>query len=123
MSDHAAFWSAVAAAPDDDLPRLIYADWLDERGDVRGEFIRLQIAEARGAATADEVARADAWGRQHAHEWAGGVAEHALVWEFRRGFVDRVIMNAGEFLTCGDPLLAAHPVRRLTLIGAATRTE
>lgn len=26
---------------DDDTPRLVYADWLDDRGDRRGEFLRL----------------------------------------------------------------------------------
>jgi uncharacterized protein (TIGR02996 family) len=44
MSDDAAFLRAITAAPDDAAPRLVYADWLDERGDPRGEFIRLQTA-------------------------------------------------------------------------------
>lgn len=48
MTDHATFLRAIIAAPDDDLPRLVYADYLDERGDPRGEFIRLQIALANG---------------------------------------------------------------------------
>jgi uncharacterized protein (TIGR02996 family) len=43
----AEFLAAVIAAPDDDNPRLIAADWLDERGDVRGEFIRVQVELAR----------------------------------------------------------------------------
>lgn len=46
-ADHAAFLAAVVAAPADDLPRLVYADWLDERGDPRGEFIRVQVELAR----------------------------------------------------------------------------
>jgi uncharacterized protein (TIGR02996 family) len=42
--DHAAFLRAVVAEPDDDRPRLIFADWLDERGDgLRASFIRWQI--------------------------------------------------------------------------------
>lgn len=48
MSDEReAFERAVVASPDDDTVRLVYADWLDERGDPRGEFIRVQIALAR----------------------------------------------------------------------------
>jgi uncharacterized protein (TIGR02996 family) len=40
----AAFLAAVCAAPDDDAPRLIYADWLEEQGDShRAELIRAQI--------------------------------------------------------------------------------
>ena len=36
------FIAAILANPDDDVPRLVYADYLDERGDPRGEFIRVQ---------------------------------------------------------------------------------
>ena len=44
MSDREAFVSAVAANPADDLPRLVFADWLDENGDSeRAEFVRTQI--------------------------------------------------------------------------------
>ncbi len=38
MSDEAAFLAAIAAAPADALPRLVYADWLEERGDNRAEL-------------------------------------------------------------------------------------
>lgn len=27
----------------DDLPKLVYADWLDERSDIRGELIRVEV--------------------------------------------------------------------------------
>lgn len=46
--DEAALLKAVCAAPDDDLPRLVYADWCDEQGrHVRADFIRSQIELAR----------------------------------------------------------------------------
>lgn len=45
--DEAAFVAAICAAPADDTPRLVFADWLDERGgamnQARAEFIRSQI--------------------------------------------------------------------------------
>jgi uncharacterized protein (TIGR02996 family) len=45
MSDAAAFLRAIIAEPADDLPRLVYADWLDEHGEPeRAEFIRVQCA-------------------------------------------------------------------------------
>lgn len=37
---------AIIEAPADDLPRLVFADRLDEMGDPRGEFIRVQIDRA-----------------------------------------------------------------------------
>ena len=35
-----AFWSAIAEAPQDELPRLIFADWLEEHNDPRGLLLR-----------------------------------------------------------------------------------
>jgi uncharacterized protein (TIGR02996 family) len=44
MSDEAALLSAIIHHPDEDTPRLAYADWLDENDDPdRAEFIRVQI--------------------------------------------------------------------------------
>lgn len=47
-----AFLQAIIDRPDDDTPRLIFADWLDERGRPgdadRAEFIRLQCACGMG---------------------------------------------------------------------------
>ncbi len=45
-SDRLALLKAILAAPDDDLPRLVFADWLEENGTsdadaARVEFIRL----------------------------------------------------------------------------------
>jgi uncharacterized protein (TIGR02996 family) len=37
LSDEAAFLNAILANPEDDAPRLVYADWLDERGDPASE--------------------------------------------------------------------------------------
>jgi uncharacterized protein (TIGR02996 family) len=43
-----AFRRTILAHPEDDAPRLVYADWLDEQGDAeRAEFIRLQVRFSR----------------------------------------------------------------------------
>ena len=58
-----AFLQRIRAFPDDDAPRLVFADWLDEQGDPRGEFIRVQIALAQldreKAAAGDRPLRPD----------------------------------------------------------------
>lgn len=44
MTDRAALEAAVLAHPDDDTPRLVFADWLDDHGEPeRAELIRCQI--------------------------------------------------------------------------------
>jgi uncharacterized protein (TIGR02996 family) len=50
MPDAESFVAAIAANPADDLPRLVFADWLDENGDpARAGFIRdhVQLAKLR----------------------------------------------------------------------------
>lgn len=43
-----AFIAAIVASPDDDLPRLVYSDWLEEHGQSdRAEFIRVQCELAK----------------------------------------------------------------------------
>lgn len=58
----APFIAAILADPDNDQPRLVYADWLEEQGDPdgRGEFIRVQVelAKMRVEPDADEFFRA-----------------------------------------------------------------
>lgn len=54
MTDHTPFLATIARDPADMGPRLVYADWLEERGDPRGEYIRLAIELAhKGPVTQD----------------------------------------------------------------------
>lgn len=48
MTDRAAFVAAIEAAPADDAPPLVYADWLDEHGEPEeAELIRVQVRLGR----------------------------------------------------------------------------
>jgi uncharacterized protein (TIGR02996 family) len=42
----ATFLAAIRDDPEEDGLRLVFADWLEEQGDTRGEFIRVQCALA-----------------------------------------------------------------------------
>src|SRR5687768_2116425 len=53
----AALLAAVLAAPEDDAPRLVYADHLQANGDPRGELIAVQCDLARIAPSEDTEAR------------------------------------------------------------------
>ena len=54
MHDDAAFIRAICESPGYDLPRLVYADYLEETGRAeRAEFIRLQIEIAAGDSLCD----------------------------------------------------------------------
>jgi uncharacterized protein (TIGR02996 family) len=117
-----AFLAAVLADPDDDAPRLIYADWLDEHGlGKRAELIRVQIALA-GLGSKDERRtelrrRERRLLRRHATHWAAPLGP---VWEysFHRGFVESVTYGASLFLSRGADLFTHAPIRSLRLLNA-----
>jgi uncharacterized protein (TIGR02996 family) len=67
-----AFLEAVLAEPEDDLPRLVYADWLEEQADDLGAFIRLDCELARRPE--GDPARAELSARRDALFLAGGGA-------------------------------------------------
>jgi uncharacterized protein (TIGR02996 family) len=81
-------FAAVYAHPDDDSPRAVLADYLQERGDPRGEFIALQLARPRDAPPSRRETDLLRRGRR---EWLGAIAP--LVVDSRpayeRGFVAR----------------------------------
>jgi uncharacterized protein (TIGR02996 family) len=123
MDHHAAFLSAILEAPDDDTPRLIYADWLEERGDPRAEFIRIQCELAR--LPDDDERRTDLEATEarllaeHAKGWAGPIRRWARHWSFRRGFVEGIKIRTGAFLVRADELFAAAPIRHVQLVHSA----
>jgi len=99
-----------AARPDDDAPRLAWADLV---GGERGELVVLQCDLARGGLAPAEVARRRRREREllaaHGVAWAGDLTHAASRWSFRRGFVEaaRVTRNAGDAPFAEHPLLAS----------------
>lgn len=83
MSDEAGLLSAIREAPADDLPRLVYADWLEDQGrHERGELIRLQLALARGIAWV----QLNCWPtRLPSGQYVWRYAPHQLIGRLREG--------------------------------------
>jgi uncharacterized protein (TIGR02996 family) len=95
MTHEEAFLADILAHPDDDAPRLILSDWLDENGQPeRAEFIRVQCRLAAGVA--DHEQRLDLKARQrelllrHGPDWLGPFRGAFASTDFVRGFVERV---------------------------------
>src|SRR5262245_40508728 len=118
-----AFLRSILASPDDDAPRLVYADWLDENGDPnRAEFIRLQIRLARSPAGdpdyAELKARADDLGRTHHVEWLNQLPHWPSVhWEiFVRGFISAARFDTPDaFFESARDVFRAAPIAEVRL--------
>jgi uncharacterized protein (TIGR02996 family) len=126
MSIEDAFLHDILAHPDDDAPRLIYADWLDEHNDPRGEFIRIQCVLAQ---LSDEDPRR--WPleqreqqllRDQRGKWLPkDIADARCV--FRRGFVEEVTLYVHDFLSVFERLLERFPLQYICLRGPINSAE
>jgi uncharacterized protein (TIGR02996 family) len=122
-----AFLQAILEAPEDDTPRLVYADYLEERGDPRGEFIRVQCALANESEDSPRLqqlrAREEELLEAHRAAWLAplGLPERDCV--FHRGFVDEVQLGLAEFVARGVELVSRTPLRRLRLAHSSNADE
>ncbi|WP_166831394.1 TIGR02996 domain-containing protein [Thalassoroseus pseudoceratinae] len=127
------FFQAVLADPDDLIPRLVYADWLDEQGDPRGEFIRVQCELAdmpeTNARRRALLTRQSELLHQHKQKWHAEVHRyfdrsvfHERVskrkkgwirnWRFGRGLVEHVSIGS-EALEHPNELFGVGPLQSL----------
>ena len=124
MPEERHFLAAIRKNPDDRLPRLVYADWLDENGDpARAEFIRLQIGRENGTLPTVIDTRERVLLEALGEKWLaplrqpggplGTQKSHA---EFRRGFVEKVWLPGREFARHAERLFSLAPVNELRLI-------
>ena len=47
MTDEEPFIRAIVDSPGDEIPRLVYADWLEERGDPRAAYLQAELEAVR----------------------------------------------------------------------------
>src|SRR5437660_8265567 len=94
--EHPGLLAAVIADIDDDAPRLVYSDWLEENGDLdRAQFIRAQCALA-SQSPADPMAVQH---RVHMAELAAMLRGRSLVGKLPRGvgFGDRLDPDPDDY--------------------------
>ncbi|MBL8796660.1 MAG: TIGR02996 domain-containing protein [Planctomycetia bacterium] len=121
MNHETGLVESVLESPDDDAPRLVYADWLEERGDPRAEFIRVQCAAARLPADDLRLPGLQARAKQllaHARDWSAPLGLEPEACEFRRGFVEAVEVATDRFLERPDALFHSAPIRQIHFLHA-----
>ena len=106
--------AAIVESPEDDAPRLVYADWLLAAGDRYGELI---VASLEYAQRPEDLAlKRRVAGLISAHKSAvlGGLPVSKPA--FHRGFVDAAQINAKAFLELGPTLFERLPLLRELII-------
>jgi carbon storage regulator CsrA len=119
-AEELAFVKSVLDSPDDEGIRLIFADWLQDHDDPRGEFIHVQCRLARLPNHDEQRSSLEKRERllwsQYERLWRAhlpGVLRQA---PFRRGFVESADLEVKEFLTNAVDIFASSPLRRLRVL-------
>jgi uncharacterized protein (TIGR02996 family) len=135
MTDHDALLAAVLALPEDDLPRLVLADWLEETGHpanaARAAFVRAQVAAERlPPGSAERAALEERSGelfRAYGAGWNRQLPEW-VSWQdtevgYRRGFVEELSTTPLRLFRDGGGLFAVAPVRTVRLRAQTIRSS
>jgi uncharacterized protein (TIGR02996 family) len=121
MTDQEALLAAILAEPDEDTPRLAYADWLDENGQPdRAAFVRAQIEAARAEPFSKQARAAqkqsDELLEKNRDAWTDSIRDRVQDCDFGRGFVEHVTAGAFGFRENASALFDTHPIRSLRLV-------
>lgn len=119
MTSTNVFLAEIKADPDADAPRLIFADWLEERGDPLGEFIRLQCLQPRLLSRPQRCAvatRCDDLQRRFGHRWIGFNVPRSFHLRFRRGFPEQARLSGAVLVgPNGHRVLGIEMLRELRI--------
>ncbi len=114
-----AFLDEVIDNPTEDDARLIYADWLEEQGNPRGEFIRVQCEMAQTNSLDphyfDLLEQSEELLDEHRDEWAAELKQDVRKAVFHRGFIDTITVRARAFHKEAAELFRATPIHWLRL--------
>jgi uncharacterized protein (TIGR02996 family) len=111
------FLKEISAHPDDDHPRLVFADWLEEQGDPRGEFIRVQCALAAAAVDSPERQSLETLDRRMLAEVRPTVLARLKPLgvgdvRFSRGFVEKALVQGNGLVGRTSLLYQEAPALR-----------
>jgi uncharacterized protein (TIGR02996 family) len=123
MNDDEPFIERVLARRASDEPRLEYAARLEQRGDPRGEFIRLQCERARLPPDNPQFEAVRAREREllglHESSWSAPISDWAKNWHFERGFIQGIAIDVHAFVEHMDELFTHAPISTVKLLGEA----
>ena len=130
MTDEDALIRAIIAAPADDAPRLVYADWLDERGQtLRANLIRGQIAgkwfglKPRGLRSMFPYVNVNTPIRLDRDNPINPLLSPGRAVFVRRGFIDEVRVRWATWQRIGPEVAARNPVRYVGIRGVGIESS
>lgn len=124
VPEESPLFQEILAHPHDRELRLVFADWLEEQGDPRGQLVRLQCqleSMARSEAGYSRQ-RAKAGKLERQHGGFGNLAQVAIAkTELRGGFVERVEVTPARWIKHAGEIIRTTPLRDLRLKGKSAK--
>lgn len=137
LSDREALLSSIITNPDDDVARLVYADWLQEHGEEdRAEFIRVQIELAKTPDNFKEIkSSCRYWGLKSIRSSQSHIRrckncqyqrllkrevqlhpiEYTSHFVWTRGFISEFQGELNLWLTHGPAIVQEHPIQYIRI--------
>lgn len=146
--NHESFLQSIVAAPTDEAPRLVYADWLEENGrEGRAEFIRLSVlaqpldwlgigfyppCKKYGKQPCNRCVKCSAFKRAgelfeaHGSEWVredfGELINLVRVAIYARGFPVGIQVETSDWLARCFDFRSVAPLMNLAVVGLHNRS-
>lgn len=130
MPTEEAFLARLADHPDDDTTRLIYADWLEDRGDPRAAYLRAEVDLARMEPGTPEYHEGElrlvAAREGLSADWVASACRvyDLVLWGYPAGSKIAVIKSIRELTRCG--LAEAKEISEslpATILGGVSRPQ
>ncbi len=143
--DELAFIRSASVEPEEDTIRLVYADWLDERGDdthaTLATFVRLQVHRTRTSFLdpnyPDLLAEENALFQKHKRRWNGRIHRRLAKissfskvdarrgpirsWQYHRGMITQITVTPEALLKEPETIFGLGPIESLHLTASPTR--
>lgn len=132
-----ALYAAICAEPDDDTPRLAFADFLEEEGGkenmARAEYIRAAVRIAREERWSipwrelkQKTERCESKYVQLAQKkrlsWVAHLKGRVAAWDFERGFIGHITVYSKRFVAEGQKFFAEDPIRSVKFVKLSAKS-
>lgn len=111
----------VVASPEDDTPRIAFAEHVRSYDPELARFIEVQLAAAEARRVSREGRRTVIGAEErvllqrNASRWARTIQKYATRFDYDRGFISKIVIEPNLFLEYGEWLCTNAPIRHVGL--------
>lgn len=111
--------AAVVASPEDDAPRIAFAEHVRSNDPELARFIEVQLAAAKARRESREGRRTVIGAedrvllQRNATRWGHTIQKYSTRFDYDRGFISKIVIEPNLFLEYGEWLYTNAPIRHV----------